>query len=160
MKNAVLLVLVVILIVGVFFAYRHFTAVPSEACQAYQKFAEHLARGDYAQAKSLATGDAVDAVQDAANPVSPIGAPVTQGQLTEQIAGEVDNVWYKIESETPSRDGSKVTIVATQYVHRYRAGDRAVGGGVTNKLKQAVMMQRDGSGWKVSAFKEKHIGNE
>ena len=160
MKNAVLLVLVVILIVGVFFAYRRFTAKPSEACQAYEKFADHLARGDYVQAKALATGDAVDAVQDAANPISPIGAPVTQGQLTEQIAGEVDNVWYSIESETASDNGKKVTIVASQYVHRYRAGDRAVGGGVTNKLKQHVEMQRDASGWKVTSFKEEHIGNE
>ena len=160
MKNAGKLVLVVILIAGGFFAYKKFMAAPSEACQAYQKFADHLARGNFKQAMDLATGDAVDAIEDAAKPISPIGAPITQGQLTEQIAGEVTSVSYSIESETTSNNRNKVTIVATQYVHRYRAGDRAVGGGVTNKLKHRVEMQRDASGWKVASFKEEHLGNE
>ena len=160
MKNLGRPIMVLILVAAGALAYKWFTAAPSEACLAYQKFADCLARGNLKQAEDLATGAAVDAVNNAATPISPIGSPLTVGVLTEQIAGEVDNVWYKIESEETAEGGKKVMIGATQYVHRYRAGDRAVGGGVTNKYKHYVELQRDASGWKVSTFKQEHIGNE
>ena len=159
MKNLGRPIMVLILIAAGALAYKWFAAAPSEACLAYQKFADRLARGDLKQAADMATGDAVDAVNNA-TPISPVGPPVTQGVLTEQSAGKVDNVWYKIESEEAAEGGKKVMIGATQYVHRYRAGDRAVGGGVTNKFKHYVELQRDESGWKVSTFKQEHIGNE
>jgi hypothetical protein len=161
MRNLKTVVLLLILVGGGYYGYRKFFAQPSDACRAYQKFAELMAYAKYNQAKAMTSGDATDAVEAAAAPIStPVGGGIDRAEMVNQIAGEVTGVSYSIESEVASDGGDKVTIAATQYVHRYRPGDRAVGGGVTNKVKHNVVLEREGSEWKVTSFEEKFIGNE
>jgi len=153
-------IVVVVLVFAGFGAYKWYKRPPSPACQAYEKFAEHWVKAEWKEAEKLAIDDALNAIDEASQPIETIGGPIHQSQMTEQIAGRVQNVWYKIESEKTSEDGTTVDIVAVQRAYRYRAGDRAVGGGVTNKFRQTVQMQDTDAGWMVASFKEEYLGNE
>jgi len=157
--NIKAVVLVVLIFVG-FGAYKWYKRPVSPVCQAYEKFAEHWAKAEWKQAEKLAIDDALNALDEASQPIETIGGPVYQSHMTEQIAGRVQNVRYKIEFEKASEDGTTVDIVAVQSVYRYRAGDRAAGGGVTNRFRQTVQMQDTDAGWMVSSFREEYLGNE
>jgi hypothetical protein len=153
-------VIVIVLIFVGFGAYKWYKRPVSPACQAYEKFAEHWAKAEWKEAEKLAIGDALNAVDEASQPIMTAGGPAYPSQMTEQAAGRVQRVWHRIEYEKASDDGTTVDIVAVQGVYRYRAGDRAAGGGVTNKFRQTVQMKYTYAGWMVTSFKEEYLGKE
>jgi len=157
-NTAIKLVLIAAVVAGGIFGYKKYFGAPSEACAAYQAFAEALARAQYSKAKKLSTDQALEYVEEDSQPVMFMGRAVAHhATMTNSIAGDVTGVSYKIESETASDDGSEVDIAAVQSVYRYRPGARAVGGGTVARFRHTVHVRLEGSKWKVSSFEQEQV---
>ena len=154
----------------------HYMSKPSEAAMAYEQYADAMARGKMDIAKGLATGTALSDLEVATQPAPPIANPTSmmgiyqkamapqnlqnyKRNMINEIAGDITGIKYKINSETKSSDKTKVTLSATQFVSRYRSGDRVIGGGVVNQFKHDVELSKEGGAWKVASFKEESLGN-
>lgn len=156
-----------ILIGGGYYGYQHSSLTPkSEAVQAYQKFADHLVRDQYQEAKTWSAGAALQQVDYLLQPPpnygsSPVGLykSVMSDQsikqyarnLTRELGGDVGETSYKVESEQKQSDGQTVKIVAVQQVARYRAGSVRPNISV---FRHTVEVKHDPTGWKVYAFQE------
>ncbi len=71
--------------------------------------------------------------------------------LTREMAGDVGETSYKVESEQKSADGQTVTLVATQQVARFRAGQVSPN---LSFAKHSVELKHDVTGWRVHTFQE------
>jgi hypothetical protein len=156
-----------LLIGGGYYGYHHSSLAPkSEAVQAYQKFADHMVRDQYQEAKQYAVGPALLAVDTLTRPVpnygsSPVGlyksamsdeALKQYGRtMTREIAGDVGETSYKVESEQKSADGQTVTLVAVQQVSRFRSGQVRPN---VSAFRHSVEMKHDATGWRVHSFQE------
>lgn len=146
---------------------------PSEAVAVYQKYAEHMTRGQYEQAKPLATGPALKKVEMILAPApanrgsgpaalfrqisNPQAMEKYRNQMLNEIAGPVEKVSFKIESETSLDNGARVVITAVQSVMRVRPGSTALRGAVTTSFKHSVEVKKDGDKWKVSSLEEAQV---
>ncbi len=161
------LLILLLLIGGGYYGYQHSGFAPkSEAVKTYQKFADHLARDQYQEAKQYATGPALLAVDSLSRPApnygsSPVGvyksamskeAIQQQGRtLTREMAGDVGETSYTVESEQKTADGQTVTLVATQQIARFRAGQVSPNLSIA---KHTVELKHDATGWRVHSFQE------
>ncbi|MBI5854398.1 MAG: hypothetical protein HZB35_04060 [Nitrospirae bacterium] len=161
------LLVVAILIAGGYYGYQHSSLAPkSEVVQTYQKFADHMVRDQFQEAKQYAVGPALQAVETLLQPApnygsSPVGlyksvmsdqAVKKYGRnLTRELAGDVGETAYKVESEQKQSDGQTVKIVAVQQVARFRAGKVQPNISV---FRHTVEMKRAAAGWKVQSIQE------
>jgi len=64
MNKFLILLILLVLVGGGYYGYQHSSMAPkSEAFQANQKFADHMARDQYQEAKSLTAGAALQQVR-------------------------------------------------------------------------------------------------
>ncbi len=161
------LLLVALLLGGSYYGYQHSPLAPqSEAVQAYQKFADHMARDQYQEAKQYAAGPALLVVDTLTRPApnygsSPVGlyksamsdeAIKQHGRtLTREMASDVGETSFKVESEQTHGDGQTVQIVAIQQVSRFRSGQVRPN---VSAFRHTVELKHDPTGWKVYAFQE------
>jgi hypothetical protein len=126
--------ILLVLVGGGYYGYQRSSMAPkSEAFQAYQKFADHMARDQYQEAKSWTAGATLQQVDLLLQPApnygsTPVGlyksvmsdrAVKQYGRnLTRELAGDVGETAYKVESEQKQSDGQTVKIVAVQQVAR------------------------------------------
>lgn len=161
------LLIVMLLIGGAYCGYHHRSLAPkSEAVQTYQKFADHMARDQYQEAKQYAAGPALLAVDMLTRPApnygsSPVGlyrsvmseeAVKQYGRtMTRELAGDVGETSFKVESEQAQADGQTVRDVAVQQVARFRSGQVRPN---ISAFRHTVELKRDPAGWKAYAFQE------
>ncbi len=128
----------------------------SKAAEAYELFAEALARGHVAKAKELAADGAEFAV--ASSPTG-VGEP-EEGKILHQPvydSGIVGIVWWtrhKVESEKSGSLGT-TTLVAVEDV--CRQSSEANGCTRPSTYRHRVKLREVGGQWKVTAFSEETI---
>ena len=155
MKRLGKVILAVILIAGGVCLYRCMTG-PSQACQAYQRFADLMAFRMYAKAKALTTGPAAEDMEEKERS-GEMGRAQDLAQVVNRTAGDISGISYNIESETTADNRNKVRLVAVQLVCRHSGS--AMTGATNFKYRHEAEMQREPSGWKVYSFKEERVGN-
>lgn len=125
----------------------------SEAFETYERFASHLANDRYGQARKLATKGAVRTVQvqelrGRRNTRLGVGrSKTTPDDQVLAAEGNVVSIGYERISETPSTDGSTVTIEAVQQICRKRKACH-------ERRQRAEVCETGDGAWKVCSFRE------
>ncbi|MBI4064029.1 MAG: hypothetical protein HY401_06975 [Elusimicrobia bacterium] len=151
---------------GGYQAYKTYGPV-SDACKAYQNFADHWAKGSYQTTKELAIGPALAEVELRLAPPPPAGrammgiigqafSPQAMNQhareMVNDMAGSIEKITYMITSE--QTQGDTVEISAIQKVQRYGTAAQGALGRPISKFKHEVTLKKEGEAWKVYSFKE------
>ena len=142
--------------------YKRYLAPPSPAYQAYQHFADAMAREKYDDAAALATGaakNAILAIQQRENP-APMhiyGRTLSMKPPSiSEIAGEVDGIRFKLVSEQSSGDGEALEVL--EAVNRTPPGVTSAMNMHWKSFRHHVKMVQEGQAWHVSEFAEEPDG--
>lgn len=125
---------------------------PTPAFQAYARFSEYLAYDQYGNARRLASKGAVRTVQirelrGRRNTTLAIsGSPLTKDDKEWARKGEIRGISHDLVTETISRDGNTVTLVALARVCHSRSGCE------TRQHDVEVCFAKEE--WKVCSFRE------
>jgi len=127
-------------------------AAPSPAWEAYTRFSQYLAHGQYGNARGMAARAGVRAVQIRElrgrrnTRLGISGQAASRDDLEWQAKGDLLGVSHDVISEVASADGQSVKIEAVQRVCRRQAG--------CEENEHTVEMCQVGQEWKVCSFRE------
>jgi uncharacterized protein len=123
------------------------TSGSSDAYSAYQKFANAIISGKFDDAKLMARNDSVRSA-------------IEEAQQRHFGLGTIHNASYDKQSEAKSSDGKSVTLKVLQVVNLDPPGVQSGLGRMHVPHEQTVVMIKEGSDWKVDAFKDNLKGED
>lgn len=147
---------------GGWWGYQQWFAPPSPAFQAYSRYSEAMARGQYQAAAEGASGEAKEYAESMVAAMAPASMKIYGREFTmskppvSEIAGEI--AWIKRKrNEERKKDDGTVVIRAEETVCRIPPGVSSALCKWPVSFRDDVEVVQDGGTWKVSLFREERL---